>query len=217
MKIYYIVIALQNTEVDQVIETLRNQKKLKIAEWLKANKAKLYGNGREDWKPFMDGKSIRELLEMNPAIYQSSTSILDKLKGNDADVWIFDDNKIQLVIIDIFALFLQKYIDLAKLINTSIYKEKYCLIVPYDISQDYLEIHNLFIDAYNNLLGNVYLSYMRGALSRIVGRTDDLTNYIKYLSNFYSLEDSPNPASIELVSRSYFPETQRKDLPRQGG
>jgi hypothetical protein len=192
-KIRYVVLALKKKEADEVIKELRTDKNDRIANWLDQNKDSLYGEGREDWKPFLDGVSIRKVMESEPKDYQSATSLLDKIDEDATDVSVFYNNTIHLFVIDVFALYLKRYKNLAKAIQLDVAKTATsCLIMPYAISQDFKDTHDVLLNAYNKLWHTVYLSYTKGSLFRVLLRPDDIINFRLYFSNTISKENAPN-------------------------
>lgn len=215
-KIYYAVIALKNSEVEAVATELEVRNMEPIAKWLVANKDLLYGAGREDWMPFMDGESIRDFLEGNPKVYKSATSLIDKIDDDATDISVLLDQSVDLYVIDVFALFLKKYMKLAPKLDLAIAMTdtKCCLIIPYRISKDFTGIHDSLVDSYIKLWTTVYKAYRTGSLSRTVLRPDDLRNFRQYLVKLYP-EDQPNPATMRQVNNR-LGEPTHTQVPRFG-
>ena len=215
-KIYYAVIALKNSEVKAVAKELEVRKMEPIANWLVANKDLLYGAGREDWKPFMDKESIRDFLEADPKVYKSATSLIDKIDDEATNISMLLEQSVDLYIIDVFALFLKKYINLATKLDFAFAKTdtKCCLIIPYRISKDFTGIHDSLVESYIKLWNTVYEAYRMGSLSRTVLGPDDLRNFRQYLVSLYP-EDQPNPATMQQVNKK-LGEPTHKQVPRFG-
>ena len=215
-KIFYAVIALKNSEVAAVAKELESRKMEPIAKWLLTNKDLLYGAGREDWKPFMDNDSIRDFLEDDPKVYKSATSLIDKIDDDAADISVLLDQSVDLYVIDIFALFLKKYMKLAGKLDFAAAKTatKCCLIIPYRISKDFHQIHDSLVDSYIKLWNTVYKAYKMGSLSRTVLGPDDLRNFRQYLVSLYP-DDQPNPATLQQLNKR-FGEPTHTQVPRIG-
>lgn len=90
-KFFDAVIALKKSEVEAVARELEVRKMEPIAKWLLAHNDSLYGAGREYWKPFMDNESIRDLLEADPMVYKSATSLIDKIDDEATDISVLLD------------------------------------------------------------------------------------------------------------------------------
>jgi hypothetical protein len=215
-KIFYAVIALKNSEVAAVAKELEVRKMEPIANWLRANKDLLYGAGREDWKPFMDDESIRDFLEAEPKVYKSATSLIEKIDDDASDISVLLDQSVDLYVIDVFALFLKKYTNLAGKLDFAFAqtKTKCCLIIPYRISKDFHAIHDSLVDSYVKLWNTVYKAYKMGSLSRTVLGPDDLRNFRQYLVSQYP-DDQPNPATMQQVNK-VLGEPTRTQVPRIG-
>ena len=213
-KIYYAVIALKNSEVEAVATELEVRKMEPIAKWLVANKDLLYGAGREDWKPFMDSESIRDFLEDDPKVYKSATRLFDKIDDDATDISVLLDQPLDLYVIDVFALFLKKYTNLAAKLDFALAKTttKCCLIIPYKISKDFTGIHDSLVESYVKLWKTVYKAYRMGSLSRTVLGPDDLRNFRQYLVSLYP-DDQPNPATMQQVNK-VLGEPTHKQVPR---
>jgi hypothetical protein len=213
--IYFAVIALKKSEIRVVAQTLRDQNMVKVAGWLEQNKDQLYGDSREDWKPFIDNISIRDLMSTGTTVYQSATALIDRLDEDITDLTPLLKPYIELYIIDVFALFLKKYKNLASKIDYNVAQRgKCCLVVPYGISKEFQEIHDLLLKAYSNLWHTVYSEYRRGSLSRIVLRPDDLSNFREYLSSI-SKEDLPNLTNYQELN-SRWGQPTHTSVPRVG-
>ena len=102
--VLYAAIALKRSEggeadeINQTIENLTQKNMSHLADWLRVNSAKLYGEHRDDWKPFMID-SISDLLERGEKKehYISATDIIeDMIKRNVSRIDPIADNNIRL-------------------------------------------------------------------------------------------------------------------------
>jgi hypothetical protein len=214
--ISYAVIALRLNDVDTVEAELREQKMNTLADWLAANKGALYGKTREDWNPFLQGGSIREFLKTEPQIYRSATALIDDEIDDDAsDVTVLIDNPIDLYIIDVFALFLKKYQNLAIRLDQAVAVKdgKCCVVLPYQISKEFQQTHDLLIASYSKSWKAVYKAYSQnGSLSRVVVVPDDLRNFRQHLITRYP-DDEPDPGTFQKLNR-VFGEVRFTEPPR---
>jgi len=216
--ITYAVIALKQSEAAIVEAELRKQKMDTVADWLAANKANLYGKTREDWTPFPSDVSIREFLKSEPQIYRSATALIDdEIDDEASDVTVLTEEQIDLYIIDIFALFMKKFQNLALQMDpaVAISQSTCCLILPYQISKEFQQTHDLLIASYSKSWKAVYKAYsQRGSLSRVVVVPDDLRNFRQYLITQFPEEGGPVPSTLKKVTAKFLGEIVHTEVPR---
>lgn len=211
-KIYYAVIALTQNETPEVIQEIKNKNMNQIADWLNNNKNKLYAQDRDGWKPFMD-KSIRELLETETQSFESATSQIDELDDSASNITLLLDTHIELYIIDVFALFKPKFINLATKLDFHLAQRgKCCLVMPYGLSEGIIQLQKPLVTAYSNLWRSVYKEYKKGSLHRIVMMPDELSNFLEYLL-VLSKEDRPSLSAAQQLTKM-FEEFIETKLPR---
>jgi len=208
--LFYGVIALKNSEVDEVVEKLNERKLTALATWLAQKKDLSYGRRNEDWKPF-NGQTISQLINETTG-YQTQTSLIDKFDLLVKNYKIVRSSPIRIYFIDVFALFLDKYSDLADKLDSLIAENRECcLVMSYELpstSQDEL------IKTYCSVMSEVYDAYLLGRLHRIAMRADDLRNFRNYLLETFGREDLPNPAAeSEVTERPNYKQHQGKQLP----
>src|SRR5882724_11628829 len=102
-KINYAVLALKAAESDALAMKLKTDGLEKMANWLQDNGAELYGETREDWKPFKN-KTIREMLATGARVYESNTGLIDGLDDDLGNITDLYDASITVYFIDVFAL-----------------------------------------------------------------------------------------------------------------
>jgi hypothetical protein len=180
--LYYAVIALKASEVDQVVAKLKKQALSSISDWLaEAKLTPLYGTRSEDWQPF-NGKTIEALIKEGEAGYQSKTNLIDDLDENPNLEGV---KTIQIYFIDPCALFLEKYSELARTLDFFVANERECCLV---FSQGLTnEQQEQLIGTYCKNLKVVCNEYRGGRPHRIVTREDDLRNFRNSRLKFYGL------------------------------
>jgi hypothetical protein len=185
--LYFAVIALKDTEVDQVINNLTNQMPA-LGLWLDQNRLS-YGPRNEDWKPF-NGSTIAQLVKETKG-YQSKTILIDKLDAELTNLKGVDS--IQVYFIDAFALFLNKYAAFASEMGYFVGKERQCCLVISDALSN--EEQKQLIRRYCLALRHVCQFYRDGRLHRIAEREDDLRNFCNYLIDKYGRDRASEAAN----------------------
>jgi len=178
-RIHYAVIALTKTEAGQVIGALRSQHRQNLATWLTDNKDRVYGDIPDDWKPF-SGQNIAILIDNSDFV--SETLLISNLGEDFAGLPVLL-RSVEVYFIDIFALFLGKYEELAKRLDAALGaagKCKCCFLIYYGLSKD---IQDELEREYRNKWPVVCDAYKRGCLHRIAVRADDLMNFRNHLVN----------------------------------
>lgn len=208
-KISYAVIALKLSEADSVIRELRANQMAGIADWLEQRKDSFYGRRSEDWKPFM-GMTINQLLNARSADYKSETHLIEALDSNFTNINILVKSKIEVFFIDIFALFLQRYKDLASRLDLYLAdsNRKCCLVMPYGLTDD----SSFIITAYRQVWRAVSGAYLEGLFHPTVLRADDITHLRNYLLTLPRLEDSPIPENVNEMKQRYGQTTQKPNF-----
>lgn len=202
-KIFYGVIALTIDQANEVVNQLKDEKP-NLVNWLESKKDDIYGNKPEDWKPF-DSISIKEMIEThsygdNPEewepfedinikklienfsddTYKSQTffiEALDRLCKDKTKVRsVFD---IDVFFIDVCAIYLEKYQEMAKDCNARFAESHNCcfLINPSIPSSLLNEIEK----EYKKVWSFVNLNYIDGDLHRVAFRVEDLLNFKNYI------------------------------------
>jgi hypothetical protein len=216
--IFYAVIALKaGEEVRAVAEELERQGLNGLAEWLRQNEGVLYGDAREDWKPFMDAESIRDFLTDDPRIYSSVTGLIDDQIDDEANDWtVLSRQRVDLYIIDVFALFLKKFQDLATRMDNAVAltEGKCCLIIPYRVSAEFQRIRDSLVASYTRSWGAVYRAFTEtGSLSRMIVAPDDLRNFRHYLVKLLPV-GGYDPETKQKVRDDFFNSETRSTVPR---
>lgn len=185
----YVVIALKDNEVDQVVAKLNDLKLDAVATWLALRKDTFYGKRNEDWKPF-NGDTIDKLINETRG-YTTQTILVDKFDVTSRDYSLAE--KVGVYFIDPFALFLDKYNKLTGKIDSLLATQgKCCLIMSYEVP---LDIQKSLLETYSDVMSEVNRKYRDGVLHRIAVRVDDLKNFRNYLSNTLGKEDRPSEAA----------------------
>ena len=196
--LYYVVIAPKSNEVDQVVAKLEDQNQDGIAQWLAEKKDSLYGRRNEDWKPF-DDRTIRQLVNETKG-YQTATDLIDALDSQVSDISSVVESPVRIYFIDVFALFLDKYVKLATKLDALVAGHgECCLVMSHELPSD---IQEHLIGTYCRSWGTVCNEYRRGRLHRIAMRLDDLRNFRNHLLLLSQAEDRPSPiADRDLNTR----------------
>jgi hypothetical protein len=195
--LFYAVIALKSNEVDQVIAKLLEQKKDDLAKWLTQRKA-WYGKTNEEWTPF-NGQSINQLINETKG-YQTATPLIDTLNNSLSNVEIVRESAITIYFIDAFALYVDKYANLAGIVDFHFADNaKCCLVLSPELP---VAMQDQLLDKYCSVWKQVCITYRKGNLHRVAARSDDLKNFCNYLHKLFGSKDAPNPvADRELDQR----------------
>jgi len=189
--IYYAVIALKAEEVEDVISSLDEKELTDLSEWLAKHKDSIYGKLPEDWKPFED-KSISEIIEENETKCYRCQSI-SSLDEDCTNTDILSD--IDVFFIDVFAMYLQKYQNLATRVDHAFRhaeEGKCCLLMNYTLPvnlQDKLE------KQYCSTWNQVLKEYEKGSLHRVAARVNDLNNFKNFVKHYLENEEHPSPGA----------------------
>ncbi|HEY2961742.1 MAG TPA: hypothetical protein VGJ37_04965 [Pyrinomonadaceae bacterium] len=207
--LFYAVIALKTNEVPAVVQQLDALKLDGVAAWLDQNHATFYGNRNEDWKPF-NGQTISQLVNQTKG-YQTQTNLIDQLKNDISNVGIV--RPIRVYFIDVFALFVDKYIKFAGTVDFSVAESgQCCLLIPSALP---FHMQDLLIGVYCKVWREVCNTYRQGNLHRIAMRVDDLQNFRNYLLKLFGSDDSPSiVAEQELSNRFPFQTKQPPSFAR---
>lgn len=189
----YAVIALKTGDVASAVAKLEAQNLTDVGAWLTQNQAEFYGSRIEDWRPFNDS-TIRELVNETRG-YETQTNLIDQL-DEEADLEMI--RPITVYFIDVFALFLEKYINFARRIDFSIAeKGRCCLLIPSTLPP---QMQDLLIGTYCNVWRQVCKTYRGGNLHRIAMRLDDLQNFRNCLIKLFGSEDKPTTVADENLN-----------------
>lgn len=194
--LFYAVIALKTNEVPGVVTQLNALNLNAVGAWLNQNHTNFYGNRNEDWKPF-NGQTISQLVNQTKG-YQTQTNLIDQLKNDISNVAII--RPIRVYFIDVFALFIDKYKDLAARVDFSVAESgQCCLLIPNALP---INLQDQLIGVYCKVWQEVYNTYRQGNLHRIAVRVDDFQNFRNYLLKLFGSDDSPSlVADQELTNR----------------
>lgn len=197
LPIYYAIIALNKSQVGDVIQILRTENRHDLASWLDDNKDSIYGDFARDWKPFKD-KKLTELIEETNC-YCSKTH---KIKDLDIRCSNLDDiSEVRVFFIDIFSLYIEKYRNLATRADLDYSKYKNCcFLINYELSskdQEYLE------KKIENTWPNLYRGHNDGFLHRISARLNDVKNFKNYIYRTVENKDNADPRSNNAAEDFY--------------
>ena len=188
--IYYAVIALKAEEVEDVISSLDEKRLTDLSKWLADHKDSIYGELPEDWKPFED-KSISEIIEESETkCYKCQTKSISDIDEDCTNTDVLSG--INVFFIDVFAMYLQKYKNLATKVDHAFRyagESKCCLLMNYTLPvnlQDKLE------KQYCSTWNQVLKEYEKGSLHRVAARVNDLNNFKNYIKHYLKNEDRPN-------------------------
>src|SRR5882724_11033200 len=196
--LFYAVIALKNSDIDEVVAKLNAQKLDAIAQWLTQKKGLFYGKRNEDWKPF-NGRTIYQLVNETKG-YQTQTNLIEALDEQANNISIVRKSPIKVYFIDVFALFVDKYVNLANKVDFHVADcGQCCLLMSYELPRD---MQDQLIGTYCSVWKEVCNTYREGNLHRIAMRIDDLRNFRNYLLKLFGPVDAPTPvADRELDGR----------------
>lgn len=189
--IYYAVIALKAGEVEDVISSLDEKGLTDLSKWLTEHKDSIYGELPEDWKPFED-KRISEIIEENETkcYIRQSISNLDEDCTNTNIL-----SGIDVFFIDVFAMYLQKYQNLATKVDYAFRhaeEGKCCLLMNYTLPinlQDKLE------EQYSSTWNQVLKEYEKGSLHRVAARVNDLNNFKNFIKHHLENKKHSTPGA----------------------
>ncbi len=192
-KVIYAVIALTKSEAQEIIDNAE-EKEIddRIVKWLKGNKDRIYGDKAEDWKPF-NGQKIQQLIENSSNSFANQTPLTCDFGITSSDTTQL--LKIQIYFIDVFALILDRYRELARDLDLHLYKGKAgscCIIIYHRLDEDVFE---QLEKIYQSRWKHVTKGYKEGFLHRVAMRADDLLNFKNYFRIKFSEEDNPNPVT----------------------
>jgi hypothetical protein len=197
--IYYAVISLTMDEVEGVAQKLKDKGMDTVADWLSNNKATLYDDERDGWKPFMD-KSIRDLLKTTPDIYESATNLIDQIDDNASDITVLQQLNIEVYFIDIIALYNDKFMKIANKLDYALSTNgKCCLVMPYKLSDELHTVHDGLIANCREMWNAVFNQYKNGLPHRVIMIPADLDNYRECLLAYVDT-DAPSLASYREAS-----------------
>lgn len=189
--IYYAVIALKAEEVEDVIRSLEEKGLTDLSKWLADHKDSIYGKLPEDWKPFED-KKISEIIQENETkCYVCQTKSISDLDEECTNNDILTG--INIFFIDVFAMYLQKYQNLATRVDSKFMdaeKSKCCILMNYKLPvnlQDELE------KQYSSTWKLVLKEYEKGSLHRVAARVNDLNNFKHFVKQHLEYKEHPNP------------------------
>lgn len=198
--IYYAVIALKAEEVEDVISSLDEKGLTDLSEWLADHKDAIYGELPEDWKPFED-KSISEIIEESETkSYKCQTKSISDLDEDCTNTDVLSG--INVFFIDVFAMYLQKYKNLATKVDHAFRyagESKCCLLMNYTLPvnlQDKLE------KQYCSTWNQVLKEYEKGSLHRVVARVNDLNNFKNFVKHYLENEEHPSPGANRAMSKN---------------
>lgn len=195
--IHYAVIALTRGEAEDVSRRLRAAQGMAgVAAWFDANKAALYGRRSDDWKPF-GGRTIDEMLNEGEHYFNSLTNLVDNLEEPFGDLDDLLESGIEVYFIDVFALFLDRYRNLATRLDAALARtENCCFVLPYGMSGD----SETLLAECSRSWPTVFRYYSRrGALHRVAVRAAELTNVRSYCLKRAS--GGPNPGLASQVTQ----------------
>lgn len=208
-KIHYAVIALNKKEAEEVVEQLKKENKEKLAEWLEANKDRVYGDNPDEWKPF-NKQNITQLISNTN--YVSETPLIYQVIEDHRKIYVLDF--IEVYFIDMFAIFLEKFEELATRLDKglgSAKEGKCCILIYYGLSKEIQdELEAKFCDSWPA----VYNGYKKGCLHRIAVRADDINNFRNYLLNILKEKDSMSQSAERELDKQGW---KKKPLEKLGG
>ena len=191
-KIPYAVMALKRTQVDEVVKTLRKEGLTSAADWLEAKKDQLYGKRNEDWRPF-GGQTLEAMLREEGDEFQSVTLYIENLPNDIASASLANVSKIQVFFIDLFALFLPKYRELAHKLDLLLANsgQRSCLALGFGVTPDLEPL----LTRYSGMYKEVADSYVKGSHHRIALRLEDLSNFRNHVGSLCRDLDRPTPGA----------------------
>lgn len=202
--IHYVIMALTIEEVDEVINELDKNKLIESAKWLEKNKKKIYGEFQEDWKPFCD-KKIADIIADDS--YHSNTEYMDQtelLSDFNSETNVKEHFEyIRIFFVDIFALYLDKYIQLAHRCDghfCNMHTSNCCFFINYTLPN---EVQEELESMYKKTWPSISKEYINGSLHRMAVRVDDVKNFKNFLTRWPATlkeQYGPNPANLSRLS-----------------
>lgn len=208
-KIYYAVIALTKTQVEDLILEFNKKEGMKeLADWLNENKDD-YDEQMENWKPFGDEK-ITDIIHKNADNYKSETLLIEKLDENCKNVYCLIE--INIYFIDIFALYLEKYNNFATRCDFAFCDAKKsicCFLInnslPHNIQEQLLNIHK-------EAWPSVSEGFENGSINGFAYRAAEVKNFKNQVLNLLTNEINPHPNTFKTVGQYFKPDRPRPDL-----
>lgn len=189
-RISYAVIALTETQADEVISKLKKVGMNSLANWLVGNKGQIYGEEIEDWKPFKDQKIV-DIINENASGFESETHCISELDDSCPDAE--KTKHIQIFFIDLFAMYMEKYAALAKDTDyafSDAKKANCCFLISYKLPQDVQEqLEKIYIQHWKY----VSKAYKDGYLHRLAVRLDDVNNFKNFIKKVTA--NRPHPSA----------------------
>ncbi len=175
--IHYTIIALKSSEVEEVVNILRGQNYLELADWLKNNNEYMYGNFYRNWKPLKD-ETLDDLLEMEEKEEENVVYLLyDLIMEEDIDYKAkfegFRKAKINVAFIDPFTVFLEKYKKLISKIDANVTDGEKCLCCIIMPVIEFKELEDCCFKEWNSVIS----CYKQGASHRIAYKKNDIFNF----------------------------------------
>lgn len=213
----YAVIALTEDDVEDVISSLDSRGLTQLSQWLTEHKDKIYGNLPDNWKPFGD-QTISDIIKDESDCYICETSTISQL--NDDCMNSGTIRHIDVFFIDIFAMYIQKYKNLALRVDHSFMDasdSKCCFVINYTLPADYQE--ELEKECISNW-SEVFDGYEKGFLHRVVARVNDLKNFKNFIKLSLENKDRMSPrANIAMLNNPTTHDIVTNDgnMPNLGG
>lgn len=199
-QINYAIVALTKVQVQEVVVKLRGEKEDILLSWLNKYKDQIYGDLPEDWKPFGEDNTIKEIIEENSENYHSETDAIESLSEDCCN--IDDINHIQVFFIDIFSMYIDKYRKLATRSDLAFCPAKEhncCFLMDFRLPVEVQEKLELI---YKELWPSVSKRYNEGCVHRMASRIDDLNNFKNFL-NRNKNSNKPHPKSGSQVASRF--------------
>ncbi|HKQ07469.1 MAG TPA: hypothetical protein VJ464_20260 [Blastocatellia bacterium] len=198
--IYYAVIALKEDEIAGVVKRLTGLGLKALADYLRDSQSNRYGGLNERWQPFGD-KTVAEHIDQ-VSEFQSGTQLIDKLADNFENLYTLRRRPpITVFFIDPFALFLEKYERLARMIDFGVSEVATCCLLIDGSVPD--ELKKQLRKNYCECWRVVCWDHRHGKPHEFIYEADDLDSFL-YSGRWLQPEgDGPSgPASRSLASRT---------------
>jgi len=212
-QIQYAIIALNSSQVEEVIKELERERRNNLASWLRNNQNLIYGKFAKEWKPFKTSE-LQEIIEdaivttsnnkilkrgsddyyriENDGDYKCYLSKTHEIKKLDEQCSTLDEiANVKVFFIDHFSLFIDKYSNFATRadLNYSTCKNC-CFLINYELpleDQKYLE------EKIEKTWPTLYRGHNNGFLHRISARMSDLNNFKNYILRTVEVKAGPYP------------------------
>lgn len=213
-KISYATIALTIKDAEDLISKLMSETEKEVLDYLKDNYRLIYGESSDEWKPFGESqKNISELIARDSTEEHISHTdyVSENLNLNMTELL----SGVEVLFIDMFALFLDKYSLFSIKADYACDKgtrHKCCFIINSALPQGLV---NKLLKKKQELWPSVSHCYTRGCRSNgIIYGINDLDNFKNNLQELSEGQGEPSAKNYEQINKTFGQSAENKTIPR---